>query len=183
MYASGFRGRRGSPAVARGRPRGTTFSAFSFWAGPESEKKWWRPDRANVSLGRTREPVCIYAETPPRLTRKLGAFDVTPEPSLHELDVYLRAGETVRTDAARLFRSRPPNYRNPLAEKDGQPGVAYRWMEVEGPILDEWPTSGQRLITGDLPLKSGPKNGRPAAPLCRFASTPIHRLELIITTG
>jgi len=131
------------------------FSAFSFWAGPESGQKWWHPDRANVSAGRTREPVCIYAERPPRLTRKLGAFDVTPEPSLHDMDVYLMAGETIRTDAARLFRSRPPSYHNPLAEKDGQPGVAYRWMEVEGPILDQWPTAGQRLIVGDLPLKKG----------------------------
>jgi len=131
------------------------FNAFSFWAGPESPQKWWRPNRANLSTGRTREPICIYAETPPRLTRKLGAFDVTPEPSMHELDVWLRAGETIRTDAARLFRSRPPSYHNPLAEKDGQPGVAYRWMEVEGPILEEWPTAGQHLLAGDLPLKKG----------------------------
>ena len=131
------------------------FSAFSFWAGPESPEKWWRPSRANLSAGRTREPVCIYAERPPRLTRKLGAFDVNPEPGSHDLDVYLMAGETIRTDAARLFRSRPPSYHNPLAEKDGQPGVAYRWMEVEGPILDQWPTAGQRLLVGDLPLKKG----------------------------
>jgi hypothetical protein len=131
------------------------FSAFSFWAGPESPTKWWHPSRTNLSTGRTREPVCIYAETPPRLTRKLGAFDVTPEASVHELDVWLRAGETIRTDAARLFRSRPPNYHNPLAEKDGMPGVAYRWMEVEGPIVEEWPTAGQRLLVGDLPLKKG----------------------------
>jgi Protein of unknown function (DUF1592)/Protein of unknown function (DUF1588)/Protein of unknown function (DUF1585)/Protein of unknown function (DUF1587)/Protein of unknown function (DUF1595)/Planctomycete cytochrome C len=131
------------------------FDAFSFWAGPESPQKWWRPSRSQLSAGRTREPVCIYAERPPRLTRKLGAFDVTPEPTTHDMDVYLMAGETIRTDAARLFRSRPPSYHNPLAEKDGQPGVAYRWMEVEGPILDEWPTAGQRLLVGDLPLTKG----------------------------
>ena len=134
------------------------FNAFSFWAGPESEAKWWKPNRANLSTGRTREPVNIYSEMPPRQLRHLGAFDVTPEPGIDEMDVYLLAGETIRIDAARLFRSRPPNFRNPLAEKDGQPGVAFRWMEVEGPIIDAWPTVGQRLLFGDLPLKKTAKS-------------------------
>jgi mono/diheme cytochrome c family protein len=133
------------------------FAALSFWTGPASPQKWWHPSRTEISTGRTREPVCVYAETPPRLNRKLGAFDVTPEPSIHELDVWLRAGEIITVDAARLFRSRPPNYHNPLAENDGMPGVAYRWMEVEGPIIDTWPSTGQKLIAGDLPLKKGAK--------------------------
>ena len=82
--------------------------------------------------------------------RQLGTFDFTPEASTCELDVYLLAGETIRPDAARLFRSRPgeARYQNPLAEKDGQPGVVYRWLEVEGPILDEWPPPGQTLLFG-----------------------------------
>jgi hypothetical protein len=33
------------------------------------------------------------------------------------------------------------------------PGVAFRWLEVEGPILDQWPGAGHRLMFGDLPLK------------------------------
>ncbi len=132
------------------------FSAYSFWAAPESEKAWWKPDRKNLSAGRTREPVSIYAATPPHLLRKLGAFDVTPEPGVQELDVWLLAGETIQPDAARLFRSRPGNpggWHNPLAEKDGQPGVAFRWMEVEGPIIAQWPTVGHTLLFGDLPPK------------------------------
>jgi hypothetical protein len=72
---------------------------------------------------------------------------------VQELDVQLLAGETIRPDAARLFRSRPPSYRNPLAQEDGQPGMAFRWMEAEGPIYDQWPTAGHKLLFGDLPLK------------------------------
>jgi hypothetical protein len=30
--------------------------------------------------------------------------------------------------------------------------VVFRWMEVEGPILDEWPPPGHRLLFGDLPF-------------------------------
>lgn len=136
------------------------FNAYSFWAGPESPAKWWKPSRSNLSAGRRGEPVTVYAETPPRLLRKLGSFDVKVEPTTQELDVYLLKGETIRLDAVRLFRSRPPGtWHNPLAEKDGQPGVAFRWMEATGPILDTWPTAGHKLLFGDLPLekKTGKK--------------------------
>lgn len=133
------------------------FNAYSFWAGPDSPAKWWKPSRTNISAGRRDEPVTIYAETPPRLLRKLGSFDVKADPTTQELDVYLLKGETIRLDAVRLFRSRPPgNYHNPLAEKDGQPGVAFRWMEATGPILDTWPTAGHKLLFGDLPLEKKP---------------------------
>lgn len=132
-------------------------SAYTFWAGPESEQKWWKPSRTNLSPGRTDEPVTLYAEIPPRQVRRLGSFDVHPEASVNELDVYLLKGETIRPDAVRLFRSRPPNWRNPLAQKDGQPGVAFRWLEVEGPLCETWPSQGHRLLFGDLPLKKNAK--------------------------
>ncbi len=127
-------------------------SAHSFWAGPESETKWWHPSRNVASAGRTREPITLYAEIPPRQMRLLTNVDVSPEPSVQEVEVFLLKDETIRPDAVRLFRSRPPNWRNPLAEKDGQPGVAFRWLEVVGPIQDEWPSKGHRLLFGDLPI-------------------------------
>ncbi len=38
----------------------------------------------------------------------------------------------------RLFRTRvngsEEEYVNPLAQKDGMPGVAFQWLEVEGPL-------------------------------------------------
>src|SRR6266498_1191547 len=130
------------------------FNAYSVWVGPGPTNKWFIPDLDNIARGRRDEPITITAETPPRLLRKLGDFDITPEPSVHELDVYLLAGEMIRPDAGRLFRSRPgpSRWQNPLAEKDGQPGVVFRWMEVEGPLFDEWPTAGHKLLFGDLPM-------------------------------
>lgn len=128
-------------------------SAYTFWAAPVSEKRWWTPDRTNTSIGRRSEPVEIYAETPPRLLRKLGGFDAQIEPGVHELQAWLLEGETVRPDPVRLFRSRPPAWKNPLATMEGQPGVAYRWLEVEGPIYDDKLTKTQKLLFGDLPLK------------------------------
>ncbi|MBM3837360.1 MAG: DUF1592 domain-containing protein [Verrucomicrobia bacterium] len=132
------------------------FHAYSVWVGLGPSNKWFIPNLDDISKGRRDEPVTITAETPPRLLRKLGDFDVTPEPSVHELDVWLLAGEMIRPDAGRLFRSRPgaSRWQNPLAEKDGQPGVVFRWLEVEGPIYDEWPPAGHRLLFGDLSLVS-----------------------------
>lgn len=129
------------------------FLAHTVWVGPGPSNKWFIPNLDDVSKGRRDEPVTITAETPPRLLRHLGDFDVTPEPSVHELDVHLLPGEMIRPDAGRLFRSRPGagRWQNPLAEKDGQPGVVFRWMEVEGPIYESWPPAGHALLFGDLP--------------------------------
>lgn len=134
------------------------FNGYTVWVGPGPTNKWFIPDLDTVSQGRRSEPITVYSETPPHLLRKLGNFDVTPEPTVQGLDVWLLAGETVRVDPARLFRSRPGagRFQNPLAEKDGQPGVVFRWMEVDGPIYDEWPTAGQRLLFGNLPFTNRP---------------------------
>ena len=130
------------------------FLAYSVWVGPSEKNNWYIPDLDNIARGRRDEPISITAETPPSLFRHLGDFDITPEPDVHELEVELLAGEMIRPDAGRFFRSRPGlgRWRNPLAEKDGQPGVVFRWMEVEGPLFEQWPPPGHHLMFGDLPM-------------------------------
>jgi hypothetical protein len=150
VHFSSFR----APASGKYRLR---LSVYSFWAGPLDEKRWWVPNRAAISAGRTREPVSLYAQYPPRLLRKLGTVDVSPEPAVVELTTYLVKGETIRPDAVRLFRSRPPSYHNPLATQEGQPGVAFRWLEVEGPLPDPSLPEGLKLLFGDDPVRVGPK--------------------------
>ncbi len=129
------------------------FSGYSVWVGPGPEKSWWRPNLDNVSKGHRSEPVTIYGETPPRQLRLLGSFDVGTDPTVCEIDTYLLKGEIIRFDAVRLFRSRPPNYHNPLATREGQPGLAMQWMEVEGPLLEGWPSAGHKLLFDNLTLK------------------------------
>lgn len=136
-------------------------NVVSLWVGPTPQPdpkkpdRWFIPNFDDISRGRRLEPITFYSEIPPRQLRWLGAFDAAPDPVVHEFDVWLLAGETIRPDAARFFRSRPgaSRWQNPLAEKDGQPGVAFRWLEVEGPLFDQWPTAGHKLLFGDLPLK------------------------------
>lgn len=126
-------------------------SLYTIWAGPGPGDKWWRADLKNISRGRTTEPVTVYAKGDE--TRRVGAVDATPDPSVREFEADLMAGETVKADAGRLMRSRPGWTGNPLAARDGQPGVAFRWVEVEGPLHAEWPAAGRRLMFGDLPVK------------------------------
>ncbi len=129
------------------------FSGYSIWVGGGDPAKPWIPDFSKISKGRRNEPITIYSDIAPRLLRKLGSFDVEPEPTINERTVWLMAGETIRPDAARFFRSRPPEHKNPLAEKDGMPGVAFQWMEVEGPLVDQWPPAGHTFLFGDLPME------------------------------
>ncbi len=129
--------------------------------GPEKvaylyQPTYHRPNPDEVWPGRRNEPIGVYAQSSGQ-SRPLGAFDFTPEPSVHEVEVLLSANEVIQTDGMRLFRTRvngsEEEYVNPLAEKDGMPGVAFQWLEVEGPLYDQASGEGYRLMFGDLPLR------------------------------
>ncbi len=119
---------------------------------------WMAPDFSMVTQGRRTEPITIYSDFPVRTLRRLGHFDFGPEPSVQEIEVWLKEGETIRPDACRLVRSRPPDFENPLLEEDGMPGVAYQWMEVDGPLFESWPPPGHKLLFGDLKTVANPAN-------------------------
>ncbi|HEY6123850.1 MAG TPA: DUF1592 domain-containing protein, partial [Steroidobacteraceae bacterium] len=117
--------------------------------------------------GRNNEPIGIYAQSP-GLTRPVGVMDFTPEPTVGEVEVQLAGGESIRTDAMRLFRTRvngsDEQYVNPLATKEGIPGYAVQWLEVTGPLEDKHTASGYKLLFGDLPMRrlgAGEKGGVP----------------------
>ena len=145
-----------APAGGRYRLRFNAFSLWvhTYWAPPgkstdKSRGEWWHPDRERTEKGRTVEPLTIYALSDGG-QRLLGSFDVTPEPGVHEIEVELLPGERIKPDAARLFRSRPGFIGSPHATEDGIPGVAYRWMEVDGPISRDEAKESYRRLFGDL---------------------------------
>lgn len=135
---------------------------------------WHRPNLEEIWRGRRHEPIGVYATTAGQ-RRSLGSFDFLPEPSVHELDVVLMPNEVIQTDGSRLFRTRvngtDEQYVNPLAQKDGMPGYAVQWMEVEGPLADESTGAGYRLLFGDLPMEQH-KNGRGGVALEVVAQRP-----------
>src|SRR5204863_1940103 len=55
--------------------------------------------------------------------------------------------------AASLWPARPVN--GNLMNYVG-PGIAVDWLEIEGPLQDQWPAAGHRRLFGDLPLVALP---------------------------
>jgi hypothetical protein len=174
-YVTGFTYRwDGFRAPVAGRYR-IKFNGYTLWTAPggvamrfanEQDKKGTPrppnpavPDYDKLSPGRRSEPITVYTRNG-MMNRRVGEFDLTPEPAVHDVgEVWLLANETLVPDASRFYRSRPNNFRNPLMTPEGAPSVAFRWMEVEGPLYDEATTAGYRLLFGDLPLRKTEKGG------------------------
>lgn len=152
-YVTGFRYNwDGFKAPVAGRYK-VRFSGYSIWVAPLEGDRKHLPDFEKVTTGRRYEPVTVYTRNGV-MNRRVGEFDLTPEPRVHEVgEVWLLQGETLVPDASRLYRSRPNNFRNPLMQADGTPGVAFRWMEVDGPLYDETTTAGYQLLFGEASLK------------------------------
>jgi hypothetical protein len=178
-YVTGFTYRwDGFRAPVAGRYR-VRFSGYTLWVGPGGISRSFAngadkigkprapqkhlPNFDEISKGRTNEPITVYTRNGVK-NRRVGAFDLSPEPAIHDIgEVWLLSGETLVPDASRFYRSRPPDFRNPLMQEDGAPSVAFRWMEVEGPLYDDKTTAGYRLLFGDLPLREAPKGKRGVA--------------------
>ncbi len=157
-----------------------------FYTGQGAEKAptywlpvWHRPNADEIWPGRNNEPIGIYAQSPGQ-TRAVGAIDFTPEPSVGEIEVQLAGGESIRTDAMRLFRTRvngsDEQYVNPLATKEGMPGYAVQWLEVTGPLEDAHAPRGYQLLFGDLPMRrlgEGEKGGVPLETVAPSTSPPV----------
>jgi hypothetical protein len=134
-----------------------------FFEGQGAEKApvfhtllWHRPNLDEVYRGHRNEPIGVYASGGGQ-TRPIGAVEFTPEPSVQNVEVFLRAGEALRTDGSRLFRTRvngtDEQYVNPLATEDGMPGYAVQRIEVEGPFYDySVEASGYRRLFDQLRL-------------------------------
>jgi hypothetical protein len=157
-----------------------------FYTGQGAEKAatywlpvWHRPNADEIWPGRNNEPIGIYAQSSGQ-TRPVGVMDFTPKPSVGEIEVQLAGGESIRSDAMRLFRTRvngsDEQYVNPLATKEGMPGYAVQWLEVTGPLADEHVTSGYRLLFGDLPMRrldAGEKGGVPLESVAPNSNPPL----------
>lgn len=97
-----------------------------------------------------------------------GWIDLMPEAREFETTILLKKGETfeysplglpvpfIRTDGG-FFYDFPP------MPPEGHPGIAIRWMEVEGPLAPRsWPPASHRVLFGDLPIAPAVAGAFPA---------------------
>ncbi|WP_395750595.1 DUF1592 domain-containing protein [Prosthecobacter sp.] len=83
----------------------------------------------------------------------LDLVNLPPKQASRTLEVFLRQRERVRIytqlvpDQVSLQKNGPSNYKGP--------GLALMPVEIEGPIVDEWPGRGHRLLFGELEARAG----------------------------
>jgi mono/diheme cytochrome c family protein len=84
--------------------------------------------------------------------RTLGYFDAPSlKPTVTEIEVWLKPGDRIQFNAASLWPATIYN-RPGLASGYVGPGIAVDWLDVEGPLVDSWPTQAHRRLFGDLPF-------------------------------
>jgi len=92
-----------------------------------------------------------------------GIIDIQPKQNVYETTIRLRERETFEysllglpVPLARNVNNGPPTYRYPPFPAGGQPGVAFKWLEIEGPLSpDNWPPPSHKVLFDDLPLATG----------------------------
>jgi len=99
-----------------------------------------------------------------------GLLDIQPQRATYTTGVRLLKTETFEysllglpVPLARNVNNGPPTYRYPPFPKQGQPGVAIDWLEIEGPLSPStWPPPSHRILFDELPIRaSQDANGLP----------------------
>lgn len=99
-----------------------------------------------------------------------GILEIQPGAHIYETTVPLAAGQTVEYGLLGLpvpqvdAEGKTGSYRFPPLPPGGQPGVAFNWLEIEGPIPPEsWPPESHRVLFDDLGVRPNPSQPRQEA--------------------
>ena len=86
-----------------------------------------------------------------------GIIDIQPGIKTYETTVVLREGQTIEYGLLGLPTPQPDvnnvtgSYRFPPLPEGGAPGVAFQWLEIEGPLAPPmWPPLSHRVLFDDL---------------------------------
>jgi Protein of unknown function (DUF1592)/Protein of unknown function (DUF1588)/Protein of unknown function (DUF1585)/Protein of unknown function (DUF1587)/Protein of unknown function (DUF1595)/Planctomycete cytochrome C len=121
---------------------------FSVWS------YWW--DKGEVKAAPRTGAAGLYYGS-----ELLGHFDAPSlTPTVHEVEVWLEPGEYLKLNGASLWPTRVSELKGRNSQYVG-PGLGIDWLEVEGPLNDEWPPPSHRRLFGDIPL----------SPLAKLAPT------------
>ncbi len=107
-----------------------------------------------------------------------GIMDIALEASIYETTILLKPTETFEysllglpVPLARNVNNGPPEYRYPPFPEGGQPGVAFQWLEIEGPLSSaEWPPTSHRILFDELPITASAQGSR--RPVSVLTQTP-----------
>ncbi|MHC4995052.1 MAG: DUF1592 domain-containing protein [Planctomycetota bacterium] len=118
------------------------------------------PVNDRVFPGKRSEPVKVYTSTDvepnKQNTLPVGVFHAPPhEPGVFELEAHIDWGANVQLDIMRIPTPMLPALPHTIqkSEPEGYPGVAFHWLEVEGPLVERWPPAPYRALFDDLPVE------------------------------
>ena len=118
--------------------------------------------------GKRPEPVSLYAmgsgadsagvaNRTTRDVRFLATVEAPPDkPRTVEFGTFLRRGDILRPDTIGLPKPMVPAVPEIIQQfdPDGFPGVAFYWLELEGPFVEQWPPASYRALFGELPFRA-----------------------------
>lgn len=88
----------------------------------------------------------------------VGYFDVAAnEPEVVEFELSMEPAHTIRIIADKLGAI-PPDVEKVGAENYKGPGLVIQWVDIEGPLLSDWPPSSHTRLFGTLPQHRLPGN-------------------------
>ncbi|MDA7874515.1 DUF1592 domain-containing protein [Rhodopirellula sp.] len=126
----------------------------------DATRRFPTPVNDRVLPGKRSEPVKVYSSTldEPNTQNMLpiGIFEAPPDsPEVFALESFLEKGAMVKIDCMRLPSPMVPAMPHTIqkSDPDGYPGVAFHWLEVEGPIIEQWPPASYRELFGEVPFK------------------------------
>jgi hypothetical protein len=92
--------------------------------------------------------------------RYLQFFDVPAEAGEIEFTAWLHGNEQLVITCASLDDRGLPGDSSPPAKKAWRgPGIACQWLDMEGPLLPQWPPESHRRLFGELPLAKWTREG------------------------
>ena len=130
----------------------------------DASRRYPTPVNDRIFPGNRSEPVKVYSSTldEPNTQNSLpvGTFEAPPDaPEVFELEAFMEKGGMVKLDCMRLPSPMVPAMPHTIKRgPDGYPGVAFHWLEVEGPMVKDWPPASYKALFGDLPFKRQAKH-------------------------
>ena len=135
---------------------------------PTGEWDFLEPVADRIYDGKRPEPVSFYAmgsgadsagvaNRTTRDVRFLATIEARPDkPRTVEFEALLRRGDILRPDTIGLPKPMVPAVPEIIQQfdPDGFPGVAFHWVELEGPLVEQWPPASYVELFGELPFRA-----------------------------
>ncbi len=131
-----------------------TYGRMQFYVGRDAapEDGRYRVRMSLYSVQNGGEPAEIYVASPHKNGDKvIGYYNVPADvPQVLDIDCWLLKGARVQVSTPKFGYV---NKRSRTPQVITNPGIAVEWVEIDGPLYDQWPPQSHQRLFGELPLE------------------------------